>query len=449
MSVLYKLNIVSIPSTGVPESPLERLKKTYIGRIYLRYLKPIPIIRQCLIRTWCLLYPLYAKLLAFLTLAYQAKNWRNLIKMQDFVAVNHCPCIQIFGPTRVEAPKPKVFPLDYQSLLVAPNDHYIFPPVYVAELGEAMVMGGTNLIFKEDAVICHDLYDFECDYTSEELHGRHLIDPKANRMRLLFQDPMPAEIKCAASFVDACAANYAHWMTEVLPRIAVFCDVPAYARVPIIVNDGLHPNIWQSLFLVVGDKREVIILPIGRTLKVNNLIQTSVTGYVPFERRNKQLDNHSHGVFNPLAFEKLKLRLINCNESETQTSFEKVYLRRNSVHRSVENIKEIEVIISDAGYSFIDPEKLNFLDQVGLMKNANEVVASTGAVLCNAIFCNENSNIVVMMGVHNDMIYRYWANMLQPLGINVRYVLGLQSHKSEKSIHGNYKIDADWLRMMI
>lgn len=449
MSDLFKINLVELPSSKVLPSTLDRLKKTWVGRIYIQYLKPIPIVRGGANRAWRLLYPIYTKVLASLPYAGSAKTWRSLIKMQDYVSANQRPCQQIFGPVRVETPAPKVLPAEDQALLIAPRDHYVFPAVYVAELGQAMVCGGSNLVFVDGAVMCHDLYDFERDYTSEELHGRHLIDPKANRMRLLHQDPMPIEIDCAASFVDACAVNYAHWMTEVLPRVSVFCDVPAYAEVPIIVNAGLHPNIMQSLALVVGGQRKVMLLPVGRSIKVNNLVQTSVTGYVPFEKRNKQLKGHGQGFFNPLALKSVREKLRITIECGFRKKPEKVYFQRTSALRNVENAKEIDKIISEAGYSFNDPGGMTFIDQVGLVTKANNVVAATGAALCNAIFCDEKTSIFVLMGKHEDMIYRYWANMLQPLGLNVFYVLGEQLNASEKSIHGDFKIDVALLKEAI
>ncbi len=441
MSDLFKINLIEIPPRKQPASPLERLKKTWIGRIYLQYLKPIPIVRGGLIRAWRLLYPMYTKTLACLPYSDPAKAWRPLIKMQDFVSANKRPCHQIFGPARVETPVPKVLPPEDQALLVAPHDYYVFPAVYVAELGQAMVCGGSNLVFVDGAVICHDLYDFERDYTSEEMHGRHLIEPTEQRMRLLQQDPTPGEIDCAASFVDACAANYAHWMTEVLPRIAVFCDVPAYAEVPIIVNAGLHPNIMQSLALVVGDQRKVIVLPVGRSVKVNNLVQTSVTGYVPFERRNDKLQGHSHGMFSSLAFAsvlaKVKPQMI---QPKHEPWPKKIYLRRNSGIRKVSNIKDVEKALLSNGYVAIESEKLDFIQQASMFHDAQYVIGSSGAALANLVFCDSNTKIDIMIGRFEGTSYWYWQNIAACVNNDVTYYMGEIPH-TNNGIHSDFSIN--------
>ena len=71
------------------------------------------------------------------------------------------------------------------------------------------------------------------------------------------------------------------------------------------------------------------------------------------------------------------------------------------------------------------------------------MVAATGAALANLVFNKKNSNVVVLMGKHSDMSYRYWVNMLQPLGLNVKYVLGDQLNKLERSVHEDFLIDPE------
>lgn len=441
MSDLFKINLIEIPPRKLPASPLDRLQKTWVGIIYLQYLKPIPIVRGGVIRAWRLLFPIYAKVLAGLPTADPARAWRPLIKMQDFVSANQRPCQQIFGPVRVETTAPKVLPAEDQALLVAPHDHYVFPSIYVAELGQATVCGGSNLVFVDGAVICHDLYDFERDYTSEEMHGRHLIEPTAQRMRLLHKNPKPIEIDCAASFVDACAPNYAHWMTEVLPRVAVFCEVPAYAEVPIIVNAGLHPNIMQSLALVVGNQRKVIALPVGRSITVNNLVQTSVTGYVPFERRNDKLQGHSHGMFSSLAFAsllaKIKPYMI---QPKNEPWPNKIYLRRNSGIRKVLNIDEVENVLFSNGYVAVESEKLDFIQQASIFYDAQYIIGSSGAALANFIFCGSNTRIGIMIGRLEGSSYWYWQNMAASVSNDVTYYLG-RVQCAKNGVHSDFYID--------
>jgi len=420
-----------------------RLKGNWIGRLYLEHLKQIPLIRKIVITIWRNFYPVYARLVVA-RLSPVARRWRPIIKMADYLEVSNIPSIKVFDAAKVDTPTPKVVPAEDQIYLVSPHNYYEFPPIYVAQLNDAQVYGGTNLVFVQDAVICHDLYDFERDYTSEELHGRHVIDAKKKRMRLVRSDATPEHLPVAAAFLDACAPNYAHWLTEVLPRIAAFCSVEQHANVPIIIDDGLHPNIMESLALVVGNDREIIALPVGRAINVGILYVTSVTGYVPFERRNTRLVGHSHGVFSPAALELLRNKIDAVdNGAENQSWPEKIFLRRNSGLREVANVAELENLMTSRGYTIIEPEKLTFIQQVKLFKNAKKIVAPTGAALSNAIFCKPGTQVTVLMAKHKNMIYRYWCNMLTPIGINVSYILGNTFEKKNVGIHGDFMVDTE------
>ena len=307
-----------------------------------------------------------------------------------------------------------------------------------------MVYGGTNLVLADGGVVCHDLYDFTRDYTSEELHGRTRIDPKSARIRWLLHDEKPEPIPVAAAFVDACALNYAHWMTEVLPRIVLFCAEERFRDVPIVVNDGLHKNIMESLLFVAGADREIITLPIGRALAVGELYLTSAAGYVPFEWRTKRLSGHSHGMFSPAAFEMLRSRLkAMVTKTDGEGWPEKIFLRRNSGTRIVINTDELERLLVARGYVIVEPEKLTFLQQIQLFENAKTIVAATGAALSNAILCKPGTHVGIFMAKHKHMIYRYWSNMLAPIQVKVSHVLGKIVQNRGLGIHGDFAIDAD------
>lgn len=426
-----------------PSTPdvVTRLKGGCFGRFYVEHLKKNPFIRRLVIAIWRNYYPVYANYIVA-RLSPTTRRWRPLVKLARYVESSNSPSIKVFDTTRVDIPPPKVFPAEDQGYLVQRHNYYEFPPIYVAKISDAEVYGGSNLIFVHDAVIYHDLYDFERDYTSEELHGRHVIDAKKKRMRLIRNDATPEKMPEAASFLDACATNYAHWLTEVLPRIVTFCSLEQYANVPIIVDDGLHRNMMESLALVVGNAREIFTVPIGRSICVDILYVTSVTGYVPFERRNSKLADHSHGIFSPLALGLLKSSVLPfAKKIAHHDRPRKIYLRRTSGTRNLTNRAAIERTLRELGFFAVEPEKLNFLQQVALFNSSKYVIASTGAALANAIFSESGTRVCVMMAKKEGMIYRYWLNMLLPLNIWVDFVLGAIADKHDMGIHADFYVE--------
>ncbi len=393
-------------------------------------------------------YPIYVNFTLLCNRKAQnrkAKKWWALTPLSAFAKETGIPAYKLADAALVETPQPRVYPAGDQAYLVSPHECYTFPEVYLAKLSNGIVYGGTNLVLVEDRVICHDLYDFKRDYTSEELHGRTLIDPKSMRIRWLLYDEAPELIPAAAAFVDACASNYAHWMTEVLPRVALFCAEERFHGVPIVVNDGLHKNIMESLLLVAGAEREIITLPIGRALTVRELFITSVAGYVPFERRTNTISDHSHGLFSPGAFDILRNSLLVLGQKTEESWPDKIFLPRYTGARKVTNTPELENLLLAQGYVSIEPEKLTFQQQIQLFNNAKKIVSPTGGSLANAIACKPGTQVAVLMSKHHDMIYRYWNNLLSPSGVRVSYVLGNIIKNHGHGIHGDFEIQVKYL----
>lgn len=441
--VIAKIKIKKVGRSGHVPNTLDRIKRTWFGRLYVNHLKRISIIRSSIIWLWRNFYPLYVNVVVIYFYSKLSRRWRPLVKLNDHVKELNLSITKVFDETEIYTPAPKVFPIEDQTYLVPPHELYVFPSVYVAELNDSLVYGGTNLIFTRSAAVCHDLYDFKRDYTSEELHGRHVIDVKKMRMRLLLHDSLPEKIDSAATFVDACAANYAHWLTEVLPRIATFCSQDMFENIPIIINDGLHSNIMESLALIVGADREVIVLPVGRGVLVNKLYVTSVTGYVPFERRDAKLKNHSHGLFCPSAFQLVRDKLVSCAERlQLQELPRKIYLKRSSATRQMENGDEVERALLKGGYDIVEPEKYSFLQQVALFNSADEIVGSSGAALANLIFMPSMTSVRIFIGRFEGTSYWYWQNIACASGKVISYTLGALKERGA-GIHSSFTIDIE------
>ena len=450
MSDVIKPLQASIKIRKVNRYPINRddivteLRNTWLGRVYRSHLKRYSAVRWFAHWIWRNEYPIYVNYVAVLLSNRKKKRWRPLTKLSEFAKKSGIQTYKLADAVLVETPEPKVFPACDQGYLVSPHDRYEFPEIFVVTISNAMTYGGTNLIIANGEVVCHDLYDFKHDYTSEELHGRTLIDPKSGRIRWLLHDEAPESIPVAATFVDACAPNYAHWMTEVLPRIVIFCAEERFKDVPIVVNDGLHKNIMESLFLVVGADREIITLPIGRALAVDELYLTSVAGYVPFERRTNKLSGHSHGMFSPLAFEILRNHLnAMVKKTDEEACPEKIFFRRVSRTRKVNNATEIEKLLVAKGYVIVEPEKLTFSQQVQLFSNAKTIVGSSGAALANMAFVPQNAKILILISKHPDTIYWYWQNMAAAFGRTVSYVFGKINASDSSGIHADYIVDLD------
>ncbi|WP_367066291.1 glycosyltransferase family 61 protein [Oryzisolibacter sp. LB2S] len=421
---------------------LNGAKKTWVGRFYVAHLKARPLFRRTAMWLWINFYPVYEKHVARRLKRKAKSTWYPLITFRDYAKKANSPITKVFSNAIINTATPCTFPNDDQVHLEKPHDQYEFPPICIIQVENARVCGGTNLTFTDEDVICHDLYNFEQDYTSEELHGRHVIDVNKKQICVTHEDTAPEDIQVAAAFVDACASNYAHWLTEVLPRVAAFCSVKQFKDVPVIVDEGLHKNIMSSLAAVVEPGREIITIPIGRAIRVARLYITSVAGYVPFEPRKKRGDAPVHGYFSPPALNYLKNVLAPAVVAlGIQAYPKKIYIRRNSGVRKVTNNAEIERLLVAQGFSVVEPEKLSFAQQIALFYNADIVIGPTGAAMSNIIFSRNEAAIVILINQLPGTIYWYWQNIAQASGKSICYILG--SGASDKNVgpHSDYYVD--------
>lgn len=418
---------------------LTKLRQSFVGRCYVRYLKKNKMLRAAAFRFWCYGYPLFVKSKVRMTNTYRPLP---LIKLSEYSERSPECVLKLVESETIKSPLPGVFPDRDRSQLATLHDEYTFPCVFITTVQNALVSGGTNLITAGNEIICHDLYDFMRDYTSEELHGRTVINSKFNRLHWLMNDPTPVLMQTAAAFVDACAHNYAHWMTEVLPRIYLFCMDKRFIDVPIIVSAELHSNLMESLFMVSGAQRTIITLPIGRSIHVEKLFSVSPTGYVPFGCRSRKQLGHSHGLFSPYALNLLCNKLKALIPLEPDHLPRKIYLRRNSGVRKIVNNAEIEQILTQEGFMIVEPEKLNFMQQIWLFANTDTVVGATGAACANIVFCKPDTQIVILISKHESMPYGYWQNIACSVGGRINYVLGNVVDSSDLGIHGDYKINS-------
>ncbi len=348
----------------------------------------------------------------------------------------------------VATPYPEVFPGSDLGYLLSPHDDYIFPEIYLATLKKCFIYGSSNFIFNKKYAVHHDLYSFDHDYTSEELHQRAVVFPEVKKIKWFLDKNKAKKVSIAAAFTDSCAANYAHWLTELLPRINLFCQLPECKNIPIIVDAELHENIKESLHLVAGKEREIIFLSKNTPVYIEKLYNISVTGYVPFGRRSSELSGHSHGYFSPRALQCLCSDLFGHVASLSNITWpKKIYIRRVSAHRRLINSAEIEKILVERGYTVVQPEKLSFLEQVKLFSSAEYIIGATGAAMANIIFAKAHAKILILISKYSGTSYWYWQNMARASGKTIDYLLGEIDNAVGADIHADFSVNANLFRL--
>lgn len=428
----------------VPEDILNRLKRTRFGEFYILRLKKFSTIRSIAKRVSPFVFKWLLKLyfVANQTKLRKRTKWIKLIKYHEYLATNKIPKKILFKARNTVITAPIIYPKEKSSILDKNKNELKYPIIYSSVINDAVVIGGSNLIRSSNNCICQDLFNPLDDYTSEELHALIKISPKKKRIAFMESKQTSAGLKKAISFTDACSPNYAHWITEILPRIAVYVHKLGDKNTPIVIDNQLHPNIIESLYHIVGSEIPVIPLKHGNTIKIQHLIHISTVGYVPFQPRRSKRISINQGSFSSDAISLTKDQIkAKTSRTKNENWPTKIYIRRNSGIRNIINASEVETYLYSKGFAIVEPEQFSFIQQVNLFNNAKVIVGSSGAALANMIFTKKNANIIILIGEYKYTSYWYWQNMANAAGNKIKYVIGQPAPGPLTNIHSDFSVD--------
>jgi len=193
--------------------------------------------------------------------------------------------------------------------------------------------------------------------------------------------------------------NYYHWMTEVLPKLALLEDKK-------INYDWLYVPCWslfqEQTLLSAGINPKKIVTPAEYPhLQANELIvpsAVSLSCYTPL-----WVVNYLRTKFIPLARKAPGGKIFG----------KKIFIsRQNAPYRKIINEDEIFAKFKELGFKRYILENLSFLDQVSLFNNANIIVGAHGAGLTNLIFAKQKIPVIEIFQEREDDTFWYLSQTI-------------------------------------
>jgi hypothetical protein len=142
------------------------------------------------------------------------------------------------------------------------------PDTYLAELDNAIIFGGTDLVIVQDTV----LYD-EVKRGEEYIYGiKSPVVDKIDFQSVTIKLPkkITKTIDCGIHFAKDHSRNYFHWIVECLPRLSLIKNLDK--KIPLLVDEDLPHQFYEALQWVNTEGRELIKLKFSETYKVKNII---------------------------------------------------------------------------------------------------------------------------------------------------------------------------------
>jgi capsular polysaccharide biosynthesis protein len=319
------------------------------------------------------------------------------------------------------------------------------PKIDVVELNDVAVVGGSDFILAGKAALVPDCFVEFADTCPANVFGVTAIDHSKQTLQLFITEQGIA-IEAGISLLGQNTTNYAHWLTETLPKLAVLNAFSQYDDMPLLVDCGLHRNIYDSIGAVSGKQRQLIFVERWQSVRVRRLMCVSQPGYEPYIPHGL-LNTGTPQIVNSFsipALAALHAVALDTLPQPDPRNREKIFLcrsdRSNNL-RDLTNSVDIEVLLRKKGYTLVDPTKLSFIEQVQACHAARIIVAPIGAALANMIFASAECQILALSPYYENANYYFYSNLAAVLKLRFSYLLGRQSDQRGHPMHRSYSVD--------
>lgn len=333
-------------------------------------------------------------------------------------------------------------------------------PITLMRHHQTQVLGGCNFLLHGRAAVHPDLYLPSRDRSPFEMYGRAKMGPGFERIRLPMGLPL-GRMSRGITLCDQTPYNYAHWQTEIVPKLAFLGDQPEFSDWPLIVDSGLGNNQMEIIRTLMPQVREVVRLAPYERLTVDELISVSPTSYCPHEFRDfyqAQKDGFQF-FFSERALDHLRQKLRLAYAKYAKGRPRKLYLKRTPLWtynnrnieniENIENIDEIEDVLDGIGIEMLNVTGMTMAQQAKMFMNAELIVAPTGAALTNMLFAPPGCRILVLAAAYDGATYDYFHHLAYSLGHDLSFVIGPQTDDDVYHMNRDYVIDTGDLELAL
>ena len=262
--------------------------------------------------------------------------------------------------------------------------YYEAKEIYIAELKNVIVHGGTGLMFAGNSVLT--------DVVANDPEGRvkYTFGPIRRGTRRNFYIEVRnniEEVECAINLCGMAAFNYYHLTIEILSRFEYVRDYLSLNSATILLDEDTRkfPQYIDLISTIVGDNR-IAFVPQYSKVHCGKVIYPSMNTWMPMNVRHKYDFRMSDNIIAKSAVDNIR----NATEQYRKKSAgRKIFISRKNVSFSrIQNEQEVVELFKNSGYEIVCTEEYALKEQIELFSTAECVVSASGAALTNMVYCN-------------------------------------------------------------
>lgn len=326
------------------------------------------------------------------------------------------------------------------------------PKIELLHLKSSKLVGKTDFIFTRQHAIAPDPFVESRDTCPAAVFGALTLTHKEKKVRF-YKRTTELKIASAINLIGQSTTNYAHWLTEILPKLALANTREDLRDTPVILDKYLPKNILESVDLIGGKERRKFFLSKWQEAKIEDLYCLSQPGYEPYIPHgiNNRAISRIANSFSKPALHALRENAWRATEVQPRRR-KRILLGRSKGSanlRGLENADQVIALAEGEGFQAVDPAELSFAEQVQLCSQAEIIIAPIGAALANMIFAHENCKILILSPYFDGANYYYYSNLAATLGHKCYYLVGPPTNSRIHPMHSQYNIEIQTLRTSI
>ena len=325
------------------------------------------------------------------------------------------------------------------------------PDMYWAELKDAKIIGGSDVVLTSDNKMLYDLLA-RCDEYNANMtdNGLFLLFGKPHHIgkRYIYNYiKLPDNsIKKGICLASNMSNNYFHFMAQIASKMGYIKTAGIGKDVPLLVDEQVLrvPQMKQLVEILNEDQRLIIPLQANVLYNVNELYCIACPNIViPNSKEGTQNENiNNKFAYDAKALDDIKTKVLAKTDIAAAEHFPKrIYLSRRNCKKRRINEEDLRPVLEKYGFEFVYPEEMDIVTQAKLFDQAEHVVGVSGAAFTNLVFCSKGCRVLVFLSQRRN------SNCFSSLGntkeTTIQYIAG----KSDKAVLHTpyYHIDPNML----
>lgn len=298
------------------------------------------------------------------------------------------------------------------------------PDISIYIIDNVTLLSKTSSIIVEQNIYNYYLSKMNIYHDFKNVYNQSLQSIRKRTSSIYYKDEIKLDSEYNISLMAEHSLNYYHFITELLPKLILICDI--------INSDSKLKNIDFNL-LIDKDSPSQIIEIVNYFCSINkNIILVPKHSKIYCKKvifctdfwdafDNTKFKMNLYDFF----VDKFALSLIEnkIKKSEIIPTRKIYFQRKYSQGRYLKNTIEVEKLLKEYNFEFIFPENLSFDEQIKLMSEASIVVGVSGAVFTNMLFMKPNTKAIIFAPDTISSSYYIFQPIADIAKVNLIYLL--------------------------